>query len=48
MQEQECTDVPPAPSSLSPVLETDHATHPEPQRLTYQGLDSNIRTGFPG
>ena len=35
MQEQECTDVPPAPSSLSPVLETDHATHPEPQRLTY-------------
>ena len=35
MQEQECTDVPPAPSSLSPVLETDHATQPEPQRLTY-------------
>ena len=26
MQEQECTDVPPAPSSLSPVLETDHDT----------------------
>ena len=33
MQEQECTDVPPAPSSLSPVLETDHATQPEPQRI---------------
>ena len=29
----ECTDVPPAPSSLSPVHETDHATHPERQRL---------------
>ena len=27
MQEQECTDVPPAPSSLSPVLKTDQATH---------------------
>lgn len=27
--------MPPAPSSLSPVLETDHDTQPEPQRLTY-------------
>ena len=43
MQEQECTDVPPAPSSLSPVLETDHATHPEPPRLTYAAAVRHLR-----